>query len=103
MRVVHEWRASQSGARTRALRNCEENRTASLPVLDLSPSCAPDAASTCDGAADRCNGSLQGVASADPIADALERVRTSWVADRDGSRLRRSLLELFAEISSSGL
>jgi len=81
----------------RALRNCEENRTASLPVRDLSPGCTNDDASTCDGAADRCNGSLQAVASTDPIAEALEQARLAWIFDRDRCRLRCVLLELLAE------
>jgi hypothetical protein len=81
-----------------ALDHCEENRTASSPVRDLSPGCAIGDASACDGAPDRCNGSLQMVASAALIAEALEQARISWISDRDGRRLRCSLLELLAEL-----
>jgi hypothetical protein len=81
-----------------ALDHCEENRTASLPVRDLSLGCVTGDASACDGAADRCNGSLQAVAPADPIAESLEQARLAWITDRDVCGLRRDLLELLAEL-----
>jgi hypothetical protein len=67
-------------------------------VRDLSLGCTTGDASACDGAADRCNGSLQAVASTDPIAEALERARLAWITDRDAYGLRRDLLELLAEL-----
>jgi hypothetical protein len=46
----------------------------------------------------RCNGSLQAVAPADPIVEVLDRARAAWISGRDGRRLRRDLLRLLAEI-----
>jgi hypothetical protein len=82
-----------------ALRNCEENRTASLPVRDLSLGCVTGDASACDGAVDRCNGSLQAVTPADPIAEALDQARIIWISERDRCRLRCVLLDLLAELN----
>jgi hypothetical protein len=38
------------------------------------------------------------VAPADPVAEALDRARAAWFSGRDGRRLRRDLLALFAEL-----
>jgi len=86
-------------ARKKALRNCEENRTASLPVRDHSLGCTTGDASACDSAADGCNGSLQAVAAAaNPIAEVLEQARLAWISERDSLRLRSMLLDLLAEL-----
>jgi hypothetical protein len=76
----------------------EEVGTVSQPVREISPSCAADGVTACHGAANRCNGSLQVVAPADPIAEALDRVRAAWIAAHDGRRLRRDLLGLVAKL-----
>jgi hypothetical protein len=62
----------------------EEIRTASQPVRDLSPSCAAGDVTGCHCVANGCNGPLQAVAPADPIAEALDRTRATWIV---GSRV----------------
>jgi hypothetical protein len=81
-----------------ARRPGEENRTASQPVRDLSPSCTAGDVTACHCAANRCNGSLQAGAPADPIVEVLDRARAAWISGRDGRRLRRDLLALLAEL-----
>jgi hypothetical protein len=67
-------------------------------VPEISTSCAAGDVTACHGVANRCNGPLQPVAPADPIAEALDRVRSAWTSGRDSRRLRRDLLGLFAEL-----
>lgn len=64
---------------------------------EISAGCTAGDVTACHCAANRCNVSLQAVAPADPIVDALDRARTAWISDRDGRRLRRDLLALIAE------
>ena len=42
--------------------------------------------------------SLQAVAPADPVVEALDRARAAWISGRDSRRLRRDLLALLAEL-----
>jgi hypothetical protein len=81
-----------------ARRPGEENRTASQPVPEFSTSCAVGDVTACHCVANRCNGPLQVVATADPIVEALDRARTAWISGRGGHRLRRDLLHLSAEL-----
>jgi hypothetical protein len=81
-----------------ARRPGEEIRTASQPVPEISPSCAAGDVTACHCAANRCNGSLQAVAPADPVVETLDRARAAWISGRDGRRLRRDLLALLAEL-----
>jgi hypothetical protein len=67
-------------------------------VQNLSPGCAAGEVTGCHCVANGCNGPLQVVAPADPIAEALEQTRAAWLASRDGRRLRRDLLALLAEL-----
>jgi hypothetical protein len=67
-------------------------------VRKISPSCAAGDVTACHCEANRCNGSLQVVAPADPVTEALDRARAAWFTSRDGRRLRRDLLRLLAEI-----
>ena len=46
----------------------------------------------------RCIGSLQMVAPANPIIEVLDRARIVWIAGHDDRRLRRDLLGLLAEL-----
>ncbi|HSK02973.1 MAG TPA: hypothetical protein VK932_17095 [Kofleriaceae bacterium] len=67
-------------------------------MRDLSLGCAADDVTACHCAGNRCNGSLQAVAPADPVTEALDRARAAWNTDRDARRLRRDLLALLAEL-----
>ncbi|HWU90325.1 MAG TPA: hypothetical protein VN253_23835 [Kofleriaceae bacterium] len=80
-----------------ARRPGEENRTASQPMPEISTSCEAGNVTGCHCAANRCNGPLQAIAPADPVAEALDRARATWLANHDGRRLRRDLFGLLAE------
>jgi hypothetical protein len=71
---------------------------ASQPVPEISASYAAGGVTACHGVASRCSGSLQAVALADPVAEALDRARVAWISDRDRRRLRRDLLGLLADL-----
>jgi len=76
----------------------EGTGTPRQPVCAILELCATGDAVGCHDAADSCNGSLQVVALADPVAEALDRARTTWISGHDGRRLRRDLLRLLAEL-----
>jgi hypothetical protein len=67
-----------------ARRPGEENRTASQPVSEISTSRTTGDVTACHCVANRCNDPLQVVASADPIAEELDLVRSAWLSDHDG-------------------
>jgi hypothetical protein len=67
-------------------------------VPEISATCATGNVTACHCVANRCNGSLQVVAPADPIVEALDRARAAWMSDRDRRRLRRDLFGLLADL-----
>lgn len=71
------------------------------PAREVSETCEVGRVAGCDGVADPCNGSLQVVAHADPVAESLDQARATWLSGRDGRRLRRELLRLLAAIEDS--
>ena len=76
----------------------EGSSTQSHSAREISESCTASDVVGNHAMADACNGPLQPVALADPIAEALDRVRAAWISDHDGRRLRRELLRLLTEL-----
>jgi hypothetical protein len=76
----------------------EDSSTSIHPAREISESCTTGVAAGNHAMADACNDPLQPVAPADPIAEALDRVRAAWISDHDGRRLRRGLLRLLTEL-----
>jgi hypothetical protein len=76
----------------------EESFSLGHPMREVSKVCAVGDAVDCPNVADPCNGPLQEVAPADPVAKALEQARAAWLVGHDGRRLRRDLLRLLAEL-----